>query len=121
MLRGKSIDREFYCPDIDHGYTKEAFKAMWKAAEAIIRPKSIQIYRNGNRWSVDLYNQVRLVRPLLFGTGGNINDIGSNSMKELFLNPDKFKIVPYPNTWEDKYIVAHDPYDNRTENTENIK
>lgn len=80
----------------------------WLAIEAELRPKSMEVYRNGSRNSVALYGERVYRHPLIFGTGGGLSDEEGN-FKELFMNSHRFKIIPYPR--RDTYLISVDPFD----------
>jgi hypothetical protein len=83
------------------GYYKNRKKVadIWNSLEDILRIRDrVKIYQNGNRWSVALYGE-KLCRPILFGTGGNMNE--GRYFYDLFMNPEKYSLKKFNNAWEE--------------------
>jgi hypothetical protein len=81
------------------GNVRFEYKRLWDACKPTLSfsKSPVQIYRNGDRWSVAMYGE-RLWKPVMFGTGGN-QHIESCDFEAMFYSPETYKM--FPNIWED--------------------
>ncbi len=99
-------DKKYYITNQEDGWPYEVDKETYDAYHnAIWSAKSFLRGLNSN-----------IGKPVLFGTGGEMDD-KNNSLKDMFCNPEKYKLIPYPER-EPRYIIGYDPYIKDKENGE---